>query len=69
MPEAGTELKIDGSAAGQITSAAELQLSDGRRVFALGMMRADAEASNQPLTYTAGTAVGDARILATPPNL
>ncbi|MFZ0744408.1 MAG: folate-binding protein [Terracidiphilus sp.] len=69
IPEAGTELKIDGSAAGQITSAAELQLSDGGRVFALGMMRANAEASNQPLTYTAGTAVGDARILATPLNL
>ena len=34
----------DRTAAGQITSAAELALSSGRRVFALGMLRTEAEA-------------------------
>jgi aminomethyltransferase len=69
-PAGGTELTMDGGiAAGQVTSAAELALAAGPRIFALGMMRAEAELSNQPLNYTAGTATGIARILAAPPNL
>jgi hypothetical protein len=55
--------------AGQITSAAELKLASGNRVFALGMMREAAELRNQPLTYNAGTVTGTARILAAPPKL
>jgi folate-binding protein YgfZ len=69
----------DSTVLGQITSAAELKLDRapaGRsssvgqsRVFALGMIRAEAELRNQPLTYTVGTATGTARILAAPPKL
>jgi folate-binding protein YgfZ len=63
---AGTELTMDGGAiAGQITSAAELPLTKGKRIFALGMIRGEAELHNQPLTYSAGTA----HILAAPPKL
>ncbi len=70
VPEAGSELMQEDAAAGHITSAAELKLGAGRsRVFALSMMRSEAELRNQPLTYTAGTATGTARILAGPPNL
>jgi hypothetical protein len=58
-----------GIAAGQIASAAELSLAAGPRTFALGMLRAEAELSNQPLNYTVGTATGIARILAAPPSL
>jgi folate-binding protein YgfZ len=72
-----------GASAGQITSAAELPLKTGSRRFALGMIRGEAELPPQrqgpvagdpgprnPLfTYTAGTAMGTARILATPPSL
>jgi hypothetical protein len=61
---------LDGGAvAGQITSAAELPLAAGRRIFALGMIREEAGARNQSFTYTAGTATGTARILAVPPDL
>jgi folate-binding protein YgfZ len=68
-PAGGTELKSDdGTEAGQITSAAELKLATGSRVFALGMIRGEAEARNLPLAYTAGTATGTARILAAPPS-
>ncbi|MGO9778019.1 MAG: YgfZ/GcvT domain-containing protein [Terracidiphilus sp.] len=70
VPATGTALTLEGGAvAGQITSAAELPLHTGSRVFALGMMRAESEARNQPFTYTAGTATGTARILAMPPEL
>jgi folate-binding protein YgfZ len=69
LPAAGTELTLeDGAAAGQISSAAELPLA-GTRIFALGMMRGEAEMRNQPFTYTAGTTTGTARILAVPPTL
>ena len=68
VPTAGAKLTMaDGSAAGEITSAAELTLAAGNRVFALSMMRGEAELSNQPLTYTVGSAAGSARILAAPP--
>jgi folate-binding protein YgfZ len=70
VPARGAELASEGGAvAGQITSAAELPLAAGRRIFALGMIREEAGARNQPFTYTAGTATGTARILAVPPDL
>ena len=65
-PEGGAELKLqDGAVAGHITSAAELSLPKGKRVFALGMVRTEAEAANQEFSYAAGTA----QILAEPPEL
>jgi folate-binding protein YgfZ len=84
VPSAGSELTLDGGAvAGQITSAAELPLQAGRRVFALAMIRGEAEFSpprpgavagarelvGQPFTYTAEGATGTACILAAPPGL
>jgi len=70
VPESGTEMhQQDGSTAGQITSAAELTFGGSTRTFALGMVRAEAEAKNQTFSYTAGTASGSARILAEPPTL
>ena len=70
VPPGGTELTLeDGAAAGQITSAAELPLADGRRVFALGMMRAEAEARGQQFRYKVGALEGTAEILAAPPSL
>ena len=68
IPASGTELTLDGGAiAGQITSAAELLMANGSRVFALGIIRGEAEIHHQPLTYTAGTATGTAHILAASP--
>ncbi len=68
LPDGGTELfQEDGKPAGHITSAAELSLSSGSRAFALAMMRAEAETSNQTFTYSAGAAKGSAHILAEPP--
>jgi len=68
-PAAGTELKLDGGTiAGQITSAAELALDPGRRVFALAMIRGEGEVRNEPFTYAAGAETGTARILAAPPS-
>jgi folate-binding protein YgfZ len=72
VPMAGTELMLDGgTVAGQITSAAELAMPSGSRVFALGMIRGEAEARSEPFTYTVKTAAagmvsGTARILAAP---
>jgi len=68
VPAAGTELKLeDGVAAGHITSAAALPLRSGSRVFALGMIGAEAE--EHTLMVHAGGATGTARILTAPPNL
>ena len=59
VPAAGAELTLeDGAVAGQITSAAELPFTDGRRVFALGMIRGEAELRNQSFAYAAGEATG-----------
>lgn len=69
VPPAGTELTLDGTAAGHITSAAELPLRNGPRRFALAMVRAEAEATGKPLTYSAAEAAGTARLLAAPPSL
>jgi folate-binding protein YgfZ len=68
VPAAGTELVIGDVQAGQITSAAELPLAAGKRVFALGMIRSEAEARNQPLTYRVDAETGSVRILAAPPQ-
>jgi folate-binding protein YgfZ len=84
VPAAGAALTLpDGAAAGEIASAAELVLESGNRVFALGMIRGEAELfsqrqglaagdpeeRNQPLNYISGAATGTARILAAPPTL
>jgi folate-binding protein YgfZ len=70
LPAAGTELTLDdGTVAGQIRSAAELPLAKGSRVFALGMIRGEAELRNQPFAYTTGTAAGKGQILAAGPDL
>lgn len=69
-PAVGTALKLeDGSEAGFITSAAALTLPGGPRVFALGMIRAEAEAKDQPFAYVAGDMAGTASILTAPPDL
>jgi folate-binding protein YgfZ len=65
LPPSGTELTMEGgAAAGHITSAAEL----AGRIFALGMIRGEAEIRPQPLNYAAA-ASGTAQLLAAPPNL
>jgi folate-binding protein YgfZ len=70
VPTVGAALTLEGGAVvGQITSTAELPLLTGSRVFALGMMRGEAEVGNQSFTYTIETAMGTARILAAPPVL
>jgi folate-binding protein YgfZ len=69
VPAAGTELIAEGGAAGgHITSAAELGIEFRARVFALGMMRAEAEVRDEPFAYGAGLAAGTARLLAAPPS-
>jgi folate-binding protein YgfZ len=70
LPAAGSELVLEsGAAAGQITSAAELPLPKGRRCFALGIMRGEAELRPSSFLYTAEGITGRARILAEPPEL
>jgi len=65
VPASGTELTAEGGViAGHITSAAELKLASGSRVFALGMLKGEAEARNLALAYSGGTA----RILASAPE-
>jgi len=73
VPEAGAELSLTDEAgksiaAGNITSAAELPLAAGNRVFALGMIRGDAELHSQAFTYTVEMVTGTARILAAAPT-
>jgi folate-binding protein YgfZ len=64
VPASETELALeDGTAAGQIGSAAEIALASGNRVLALGMIRGDAEAKKQVLRYAVGEVKGSARIL------
>jgi folate-binding protein YgfZ len=73
VPAPGAELSLPDDAAakpaGHITSAAELQISGATRIFALGMIREEAEFRRQPFAYTAGTVTGSARILAVPESL
>jgi folate-binding protein YgfZ len=69
-PAADAELTLaDGKVAGTITSVAELPLKSGRRVFALGMIREEAEAKGQSFTYRAGSVEATASILDAPPKL
>jgi folate-binding protein YgfZ len=69
VPAAGTELRLeDGTEAGKITSAAELPLASGSRVFALAIVRAEAEARNETFKYSIGTTTGTAQRLDTPPS-
>jgi folate-binding protein YgfZ len=67
LPSPGTELKLNATAMGQVTSAAELLLAAGPRRFALGMVRGEAEVKNEPLSYGAGDVAGTARLLSGPP--
>jgi folate-binding protein YgfZ len=60
-PAVGTEIRIAGAAADSkpvvtLTSIAEVQLDDIRRIFAIGMVRAEAEVGKQALVYPGGTA-------------
>lgn len=70
LPTKGVELRISGSAAdakpaGQITSATAVHLKSGSRIFAIAMLRAEAEVGNKTLEFAGGTA----RILDGPPKL
>jgi len=69
LPEPGAKLTFEGAEAGHIRSAAELPLRAGSRRFAMGMIRAEAESRDLPLSYSAGEASGQAKILAGPPSL
>jgi folate-binding protein YgfZ len=69
LPAPGTKLSVDGAEGGHITSAAELPLSGGTRVLALGMIRAEAEQRNVALTYAAGESTGTARVVTGAPQL
>ena len=65
IPVGGTELTFDGGkAAGNITSAAELNLPSGKRIVALGMIRGEAELRNLPLAYSMEGVEGSAQMLA-----
>jgi folate-binding protein YgfZ len=70
LPAGGTELSLpEGTdAAGHITSAVELPLASGNRIFALGTIKGEAELRSQTFNYTAGTATGTARIVVLPPH-
>ena len=70
VPGIGVELRISSSTpeakpAGTLTSVTALQLGGVRRIFAIGMIRAEAEVGNPALHFPGGTA----RILYNPPNL
>jgi len=68
-PSIGAELRISGSAdakpVGAITSVTSLQRNGARRIFAIAMIRAEAEVGHQPLAYPGGTA----QILHSPPKI
>jgi folate-binding protein YgfZ len=68
VPGAGTELLMGEVQAGHMTSAAELPLAGGNRVFALGMIRSEAEARTEALKYSVGAVTGSARILSAQPQ-
>ena len=69
-PTPGTELLLsdsgpDAKPVGVLTSVTTLQLNGAMRVFAIGMIRAEAEVGNRLLTYPGGRA----HVLPTPPPL
>ena len=67
IPAPGAELQLAGKAAGTLTSITAMQLHGSRRIFAIGMIRAEAE-----LTERSGTSLdysgGHARLLTAPPR-
>jgi folate-binding protein YgfZ len=63
VPAGGTELTLDGVAAGEIRSAAALSLPTGTRVFALGMIRGEAEAKARSFEFGAEAEKGRAKIV------
>lgn len=70
LPQAGSELRMEGAdddskPAAVLTSVASLQLQGTQRIYALAMVRAEAEVGNRTLTYPGGTA----SILNVPPQL
>ncbi|HTJ29158.1 MAG TPA: hypothetical protein VL346_01570 [Acidobacteriaceae bacterium] len=68
LPSPGAELQFNGKPAGALTSVAAVQLQGARRIFAIGMIRAEAELAERneaPLTYPGG----EARLLQAPPRL
>jgi folate-binding protein YgfZ len=69
LPDPGTKLALNGAEAGHITSATELPLASGTRLLALGMIRAEAEQRDLPLTYVAGEKTGTARVVTGAPQL
>jgi folate-binding protein YgfZ len=69
LPAAGAELTLDGAPAGNLTSAAQLQLPSGSRTFALGMIRGEAGIKSRPLAYAVEGVTGTASLLAAPPTL
>jgi folate-binding protein YgfZ len=70
VPENGTEIKLEnGTSVGHITSAAEVDLPQGKRIFALGVVKSETESGNQILSYAVNSANGTARILEGPPKL
>jgi len=66
LPEPGTKLMLDGAEAGSVTSAAELPLPNGVGKFAIGMIRAEAEAGSRPLDYVTKGTGGTASIIGDP---
>ena len=61
LPAVGSELTLDGAAEGSkpaatLTSAAALEVEGRRRMFAIAMVRAEAEVGNRLLVYPGGTA-------------
>jgi len=73
VPAPGAELRIanaapDAKIGGTLTSVAALQLNGERRIFAIGMIRAEAEVGSQPLALSGEKAGGTARILNSPPK-
>lgn len=69
LPTSGTDLQRNGATVGHITSAARLPLPGQTRTFAMAMLKAEAEAQSEPLTYSAEGATGSARILSAPLSL
>jgi folate-binding protein YgfZ len=69
LPAVGTEFATadaaaDSKPAATLTSVASLELDGARRVFAIAMVRAEAEVGSRPLVYADGTA----QILNAPPT-
>ncbi len=64
VPAAGTELMHERRTGRDDHQCGRTVMAGGRRIFALGMMRSEAETRNEPLTYAdSDAAAGTARIL------